>query len=54
MSAPKFEVFAESDRKFFAKVSDKQIAFDTDPDGRVTVLTLYGAGGQPMPAARVS
>ena len=54
MRAPKFEVFAESDSKFFAKVSDKQIAFDTGPDGRVTGLTLYGAGGQPMPAARVS
>jgi serine-type D-Ala-D-Ala carboxypeptidase/endopeptidase len=54
MSAPKFEVFAESDRKFFAKVSDKQIVFDTGPDGRVTGLTLYGAGGQPMTATRVS
>jgi hypothetical protein len=52
MSAPRFEVFAESDKKFFAKVSDKQIAFDTGPDGRATGLTLYGAGGQPMPAAR--
>jgi serine-type D-Ala-D-Ala carboxypeptidase/endopeptidase len=54
MSGPKFEVFAESEKKFFAKVTDKQIAFETGPDGRATSLTLYSAGRQPMPAARVS
>jgi len=54
MSGPKFEVFAESEKNFFAKVSDKQIAFETGPDGRATRLTLYSAGRQPMPAARVS
>jgi hypothetical protein len=54
MSAPKFELFAESEKKFFAKVSDKQIAFDTGPDGRATSLTLYAAGRPPMPGARVS
>lgn len=52
-SGPKFEVFAESKNKFFAKVSDKQIAFDTGPDGRATSLILYAAGRQPMHAARV-
>jgi CubicO group peptidase (beta-lactamase class C family) len=50
---PRFEVFAESENKFFAKVSDKQIAFDTGPDGRATSLILYGSGRQPMPAVRV-
>ena len=54
MSGPKFEVFAESEKKLFAKVTDKQIAFETGPDGRATSLTLYSAGRQPMPAARVS
>ena len=54
MSGPKFEVFAESEKNFFAKVSDKQIAFETGPDGRATRLTLYSAGRQPMPAGRVS
>jgi serine-type D-Ala-D-Ala carboxypeptidase/endopeptidase len=53
MRAPKFEVFAESDTTFFARVSDKQIAFDIGPDGRATSLTLYRAGGQPIHAARV-
>ena len=51
---PKFELFAESESTFFAKVSDKQIAFDTGPDGRATGLILYAAGRQPVPAARVS
>ena len=54
MNGPKFELFAESEKKFFAKVTDKQIAFDTGPDGRATRLTLYSAGRQPMTAARVS
>ena len=54
MSGPQFEVFAESEKNFFAKVSDKQIVFDTGPDGQATSLTLYSAGGQPMAAARVS
>jgi CubicO group peptidase (beta-lactamase class C family) len=54
MSAPKFEVFAENEKTFFAKVSDKQIAFDMGPDGRAARLTLYAAGRQLMAAARVS
>jgi len=53
MSAPRFELFAESEKEFFAKVSDKQIIFETGPDGRATSLTLHGAGRQPMFAARV-
>jgi CubicO group peptidase (beta-lactamase class C family) len=54
MSGPQFEVFAESEKTFFATVSDKQIAFETGPDGRATSLTLYSAGRQLMRAARVS
>jgi D-alanyl-D-alanine-carboxypeptidase/D-alanyl-D-alanine-endopeptidase len=54
IAAPKFEVFAESENKFFAKVSDKQVAFDTGPDGRATSLILYAAGRQPMTAPRGS
>jgi CubicO group peptidase (beta-lactamase class C family) len=53
ISGPKFEVFAESETAFFAKVSDKQFVFDTGPDGRAMGLTLYRAGGQPMPAVRL-
>jgi CubicO group peptidase (beta-lactamase class C family) len=52
--APKFEVFAESERKFFAKVTNKQITFETRPDGRATSLLLNGAAGGDVRAARVS
>jgi len=50
---PKFEVFAESEEKFFAKVSDNQITFETGPEGRATSLILHRAG-RDMPAARLS
>jgi CubicO group peptidase (beta-lactamase class C family) len=50
---PKFEVFAESEKKFFAKLSDNQITFETDPEGRATSLILHKAG-RDMPAARLS
>jgi CubicO group peptidase (beta-lactamase class C family) len=54
MSAPRFEVFAESEKTFFAKVTDKQITFEIGADGRATSLTLYSAGRVTMTAARVS
>jgi D-alanyl-D-alanine-carboxypeptidase/D-alanyl-D-alanine-endopeptidase len=47
---PKFELFAEGEKNFFAKVSDNQIAFETDPEGRANCLILCRAGRQ-MPAA---
>jgi CubicO group peptidase (beta-lactamase class C family) len=53
-AAPKFELFAEGERNFFAKVSDKQIVFETGPDGRATSLVLYRTGGEPIPAVRIS
>jgi hypothetical protein len=46
---PKFEVFAESEKKFFARVSDSQIAFETGPEGRATSLILHRAGRPGMP-----
>jgi hypothetical protein len=53
VALPKCEVFAEGERDFFAKVSDQQIAFETDPDGRATNLILHKAG-RDMPAPRLS
>src|SRR5678809_466495 len=41
---PKFEVFAESDRKFFLKVVDAQLTFDVDPQGVATQTTLHQNG----------
>jgi serine-type D-Ala-D-Ala carboxypeptidase/endopeptidase len=54
LTGPQFELFAEGEKNFFAKVSDKQIAFETGPEGRATGLILYQAGRAPMPAARLS
>jgi hypothetical protein len=41
---PKFQVFPESERKFFLKVVDAQITFDTDPQGKTTQATLHQNG----------
>jgi D-alanyl-D-alanine-carboxypeptidase/D-alanyl-D-alanine-endopeptidase len=54
LAAPKFELFAEGEENFFARVTDKQIAFETGSEGRATSLILYQAGREPMPAARLS
>jgi CubicO group peptidase (beta-lactamase class C family) len=50
---PKFELFAEGEKNFFARVTEKQIAFETGSAGRATSLILYQAGRAPMPAARL-
>jgi len=50
---PKFELFAEGEKNFFAKVADNQITFETGPEGRTTSLILHRAG-RDMPAARLS
>src|SRR5579863_744748 len=52
-AAPKFELFAEGEKNFFARVTDKQIAFETGSAGRATSLILYQAGREPMPATRL-
>ena len=46
------EAFAESETKFFFKVTDAQIEFAMVDDGRASVLTLF-QGGRAMPANRV-
>jgi CubicO group peptidase (beta-lactamase class C family) len=54
IAAPKFELFAESEKHFFARVTDKQITFETSSDGRASGLILYLTGREPMPATRLS
>lgn len=49
---PEFELFAEREKNFFARVSDSQIAFETGLDGRATSLILHKAG-RDMPAPRL-
>lgn len=41
---PKFEVFAESDTKFFLKVVDARLTFETDPQGNATAVVLHQNG----------
>jgi len=53
LAAPKFELFAEGEKDFFARVTDKQIVFETGSEGRVTSLILYQAGREPMSGARL-
>jgi len=50
---PRFELFAESEKTFFAKVSNSQITFENGPEGRATSLILHKAG-RDMPAPRLS
>jgi CubicO group peptidase (beta-lactamase class C family) len=50
---PKFELFAQSEKEFFASVANNQITFETDPEGRATSLILHRAG-RDMPAPRLS
>jgi CubicO group peptidase (beta-lactamase class C family) len=51
---PKFEVFAEGEKTFFARVADNQITFETGPDGRAKSLTLRRAGREMPTAPRLS
>jgi len=48
----KVQVFPESERDFFLKVVDAQIAFETDANGRATSLTLHQNGAN-VPAKRI-
>jgi CubicO group peptidase (beta-lactamase class C family) len=41
---PKFQLFPKSEREFFLKVVDAQIAFEVDSQGRATQLTLHQNG----------
>ena len=52
--APKFELFAEGEKNFFARVADNQITFETGPEGRATSLILHRAGRDMPAAARLS
>ena len=48
---PKFELFAESETKFFLKVVEAQVEFFTDASGAVTHLMIH-QGGQETKAAK--
>lgn len=48
----KFQIFPESDSKFFYKVVDAQITFEKGTDGKVNKLVLH-QNGQDMPGIKV-
>jgi CubicO group peptidase (beta-lactamase class C family) len=48
---PRFEIFPESETRFFLKVVDAEIEFVRGPDGKVTGLVLH-QGGRDMPGKR--
>ena len=43
---PKFQIFAESNVKFFYKVVDAQIVFKPSEDKKVNEFVLYQNGGE--------
>jgi D-alanyl-D-alanine-carboxypeptidase/D-alanyl-D-alanine-endopeptidase len=51
-SLPQFELFAEGEKSFFARVADQQFTFETEPEGRAASLILHRAG-RDMPGARL-
>jgi len=51
---PQFQLFAEGENKFFAKVADNQISFEADAEGRATSLILNRAGRHLPAAIRLS
>jgi D-alanyl-D-alanine-carboxypeptidase/D-alanyl-D-alanine-endopeptidase len=48
----KIQIYPESDRKFFLKLVDAQLTFDTDAQGKATQVTLH-QNGRDMPAKRI-
>jgi len=54
MALPKFELFAEGEKSFFARVADNQVTFETDAEGRATSLVLRRAGRDLPAASRLS
>ncbi len=50
---PEFEIFAESETKFFYRVVDAQITFQTDEKGTTAGLILH-QNGRDMPAKRLA
>jgi CubicO group peptidase (beta-lactamase class C family) len=49
---PKFEIFPEADKEFFAKLSGISVSFQTDEQGHVTGLILH-QNGRDTPAKRL-
>ncbi|MCI0751275.1 MAG: hypothetical protein L0Y35_05520 [Flammeovirgaceae bacterium] len=49
---PAFDIYAESERKFFLKVVDAKMEFNRDDKGSVVSMTLF-QGGQIIPGKKI-
>ena len=49
---PRFRIYPDSENKFFYKVVDAQVTFESDEGGKVVRLVLH-QNGKDTPAARV-
>jgi len=54
IGGPKFQMFAESEKKFFVRETGSQITFETGADGRATGLVMHRVGREPVLAPRLS
>jgi D-alanyl-D-alanine-carboxypeptidase/D-alanyl-D-alanine-endopeptidase len=54
IAGPVFEMFAEGESIFFAKVANSRITFEAGPDGQATSMTMHRAGREPSHALRLS
>jgi len=52
IALPGFELFAEGEKNFFARVADHRFTFETGPEGQATSLILHKAGLD-LPAHRL-
>ena len=48
----KFEIFAEGEKDYFARIADIQVTFQTDAQGQATGLVVHQSGAN-TPAKRV-
>jgi D-alanyl-D-alanine-carboxypeptidase/D-alanyl-D-alanine-endopeptidase len=54
IAGPMFEMFAESERNFFVKVTGSHVTFETGAEGRATSLIIDRAGREPRRGDRLS
>jgi len=50
---PKFELFAESEKSFFVRVTASRITFETGPEGQATSLIMHRPSREPTTAPRL-
>lgn len=54
IAGPRFEMFPESEKEWFVRLTGSRIAFETGPDGLVTSLMMHRAGREVTHALRLS